>query len=388
MIDARHPVFRRSRLLIMAAVLMALLAGWWLASSSQDKAAPIAVPVVVGTVGQRDVHQWLTGVGTVQSVHNVTLRPQVDGVLTEVLFREGELVKKGQLLARIDDRTIVASLEQTRAEKARNEAQLKVAELDLVRYQNLLKDEAVPRQTLEQQQATVNEIKAALAATVATIAAGEVQLSFTRITSPVSGRVGLRRVDAGNVVRASDATGLVSVTQIDPIAVVFSLPQQQLPQVRQLLTRTAADVPIVVYDRDLKTPLARGHLSTIDNAIDTASGTIRLKAEFANAGGTLWPGQFVSVKLLSETRSNALVVETRAVRQGLEGDYVFRVRDGKAEVVKVEKLYEDDHIAVVANGLAVGDHVVVDGYSRITAGSAVRVSETQAAPADDTQDGG
>lgn len=377
-------VFRRPFLLALAALLAALLV-WWLASPTPKPAAPAAMPVVAGTVGQRDVPLWLTGVGTVQSVHNVTLRPQVDGILTEVLFREGETVRKGQLLARIDDRSIKAALEQARAEKARNEAQLKVAELDLVRYRNLLKDEAVPRQTLEQQQALVNQTKAALASTVASIAAGDVQLSHTRITSPVSGRVGLRLVDAGNVVRASDANGLVTVTQINPITVVFSLPQQDLPQIRQLLQRAGEEIPVMAFDRDQQVPLARGHLSTIDNTVDAATGTIRLKAEFDNAEGMLWPGQFVTINVLTGKHSNAMVVDARAIRQGLEGHYVFRITDGKAEVVKVEKQYEDDRIAVVANGLAAGDRVVVDGYSRITAGTAVSVSDTQAAPAEDTR---
>jgi RND family efflux transporter MFP subunit len=382
-------MFRHTRLLAIAIALAALCAWWWFFSSSSEPAKPQAVPVVAGSVGQRDVPLWLTGVGSVQSLHSVTLRPQVDGILTEVLFREGETVKKGQLLARIDDRAIVAALEQARAEKARNEAQLKVAELDLVRYQNLLRDEAVPQQTLEQQQALVNQIKATLASTVASIAAGEVQLSHTRITSPVSGRVGLRRVDAGNVVRASDTNGLFSVTQIDPIAVVFSLPQQDLPQVQRLLLRTSADIPVVVFDRDQQAPLARGTLRTIDNTVDAATGTIRLKAEFSNTEGRLWPGQFVSVNVLIDTRRDAIVVDTRAVRQGLEGDYVFRIRNARVDVVNVKKLYEDERIAVIANdpdanGLAVGDQVVVDGYSRITAGSAVSVTASQPAPVDVT----
>jgi len=379
MSNAGRPVFRfrHPGLWVVAAVLAVLLLWWFLSLSRSAPTAPPAVPVVAGKVLLRDVPVWLTGVGAVQSLHSVTLRPQVDGVLTEVIFREGQFVKKGQLLAKIDDRAIVAALQQAQAEKARNEAQLKVAELDLVRYQNLLKDEAVPRQTLEQQHALVDQIKATLASNVAGIAANEVQLSFTRISSPVSGRAGLRRVDAGNVVRASDNTGLVTVTQIDPIAVVFSLPQQDLPQLQQLLSRDAATVKAVAFDRDLHTQLAQGQLSMIDNAVDAASGTIRLKAEFANADGKLWPGQFVSVRLLASTRSNAIVVDTRAVRQGLEGNYVFRIVDGKAKVVAVETVYEDDNIAVLDKGLAAGDLVIVDGYMRVNDGTAVAVTATQ-----------
>jgi RND family efflux transporter MFP subunit len=372
-------VFRHPRLLAAIAVLAVALLGWWLFPSSSHTSKPQAVPVIAGKVSQRDVPVWLTGVGSAQSLHSVTLRPQIDGTLTDVLFREGQTVKKGQLLAKIDDRAIVASLQQAQAEKARNEAQLKVAELDLVRYQNLLKDDAVPRQTLEQQHALVAQVKATLAANVASIAAAEVQLSYTRITSPVSGRVGMRRVDPGNLVRASDSTGLVTVTQINPIAVVFSLPQQHLSQVQQLLTRNAANVPVIAFDRDLHTELARGKLGMVDNAVDAATGTIRLKAEFANADGKLWPGQFVSVRLLIDTRANAIVVDSRAVRQGLEGNYVFRIEDSKAKVVRVDTLYEDDNIAVVG-GLAAGDLVIVDGYMRVADGSAVNVSSTQALP--------
>lgn len=369
------------RFLIPVLLVAAGAALWyWRTTAGPAPATPPPVPVVAGMVEQRDVPLWLTGIGTVQSLHSITLRPQVDGVLTEVLFREGQLVKRGELLARIDDRAIVATLRQAEAELARNQAQLKVAELDLSRYQNLLQDEAVSRQTLEQQRALVEQLKATLQASAASIAVQEVQLSHTRITASVSGRVGLRQIDPGNLVRTSDSTGLTTVTQIDPIAVLFALPQQDLPKVQALLQTSATDVPVLAFSRDSTQPLARGRLSMIDNAVDSASSTLRLKAEFSNANAQLWPGQFVSVQLLADTRRQAIVVDSRAVKLGLDGRYVLRIEDGKARMVPVQTLHEDDILTVIGAGLAVGDQVIIDGHSRITLDAAVSVLDTRPVP--------
>lgn len=381
MTDAGRSAFHHRGFLIVAAVALAALLWWLLSPSAPPPKAAAPVPVVAGRVEVRDVPLWLAGVGTVQSLHNVTLRPQIDGVLTEVLFREGQQVSRGQLLARIDDRAIVAALQQARAEQARIEAQLKVAELDLTRYGNLLQDEAVSRQTLEQQRALVDELKAALRANAASIAVNEVQLSYTRITAPVSGRVGLRRVDAGNLVRASDAGGLTTVTQVDPISVVFSLPQQHLPQLQALLQQPSRAVPVLAFDRDAATPLAQGHLVMIDNAIDTATGTLKLRAQFTNSEGRLWPGQFVSVQLLAATLPSVVVIDSRALRRGLDGSYVLRIVDGKARVVAVETVYEDDTIVALRAGLAADDLVVVDGHSRVIADASVAITDTHPAPA-------
>jgi membrane fusion protein, multidrug efflux system len=356
-------------------VAVALLIGWRLLSSSlaaDPPQGPPPVPVSVVTVEQRDVPQLAAGIGTVQSLHNVVLRPQVSGIVTEVLFEEGQLVKRGQLLGRIDDRTIIANLRQAEAEKARNEAQLKAAKLDQSRYENLLAEEAISRQTVEQQAALVEQLQAAIRANEATIAAQQVQLSYTQITSPVNGRVGLRRIDPGNLVQAGDADGLVAVTQVDPISVIFTLPQALLATV-QGLTHGQPGAKVNAYDRDGGVLLGEGKLTTIDNQVDAATGTIRMRAEFINKEGKLWPGQFVTVRLQTGVSMNALVVPARTVRQGLQGAFVFRVREHRAEVVPVQVGYSDDEIAVIHEGLSDGDSVVSDGHSRLTPNAVVKL---------------
>lgn len=242
-----------------------------------------------------------------------------------------------------------------------------------MRYGNLLKEEAVSVQIVEQQTATVERLRAAVRSSEAAVATARVQLSYTRIVSPIDGRVGLRRVDAGNLIRANDAEGLVTVTQITPISVIFSLPQELLPTLRPLLEGVAA--PVKAYTREAGTQLAEGRLATVDNQVDPTTGMVRLRADFANTDGSLWPGQFVTVQLLTGQFPKALVVPVRSVRHGLNGAYVFRVKDGKAEVVPVKTSFQDDSIVVVTEGLAQGDRIVIDGYSRIKAGSQVREVE-------------
>lgn len=358
-------------------IVVVVLIAWRLLASVLAGDPPeehLPVPVSVTLVEQRDVPQLAAGIGTVQSLHNVVLRPQVSGIVTEVLFVEGQQVKRGQLLARIDDRTIVSNLRQAEAEKARNEAQLKAAKLDKSRYDNLLAEEAISRQTVEQQVAQVEQLEAAIRANEATIAAQQVQLSFTKITSPVNGRVGLRRVDPGNLVQVGDANGLVTVTQVDPISVIFTLPQELLTRL-QNLTHGDSHAPVGAYDRDGGVLLSEGKLTTIDNQVDASTGTIRLRAEFVNTDGKLWPGQFVTVRLQTGVSGDALVVPARTVRQGLQGPFVFRVREHKAEVVHVQVGYSDDQIAVIQSGLAKGDSIVIDGHSRLKADAVVELVE-------------
>jgi RND family efflux transporter MFP subunit len=332
-----------------------------------------SVPVAVAKVERRDVPHLISGIGTVQSLHTVVIRPQVTGVLTEVLFKEGELVERGALLARIDDRAIQAALAQAQAEKKSKQAQLRVAELDLARYGNLIDEHVVSRQTLDKQAALVEELKAGIQASDAMIAAQRVQLSFTRIFSPVRGRTGIRRVDQGNLVQAGDPNGLVTVTQIDPISILFTLPQEAATH---LMKPPGSKAPrVTAYDRDAGIPLAQGKLTTFDNQIDVATGTLRLRAEFDNADGKLWPGQFVTLQMQTDMTPDAIVLPARAVRQGLNGAFVYRVRDSKAEVVPIVTTYLDGEIATVSGGLAPGDSVVVDGQSRLKGGTVVKVSE-------------
>ncbi|MBI2994158.1 MAG: efflux RND transporter periplasmic adaptor subunit [Gammaproteobacteria bacterium] len=358
-------------------LLIAIGAGlWWAIGGPDEDLSPrgaMAVLVVVTKVEKRDVPHQTSAVGTVQSLHSVVIRSQVEGILKEVLFQEGQMVKENDLIARIDDRAIMAALEQARAEKARNEAQLKAGEIDLARYRQLVEKKTIPAQTLDQQVALVDQLRAAIEASEAAIDAAEVQLSYTRITSPVSGRAGIRRVDAGNLVRASDNEGLVTVTQFDPIAVVFSLPQSLLPQVQALLDQ-ATPATVVAFDRDGGTVLAQGRLVLMDNQIDARTGTIGLKAGFPNAEGRLWPGQFVTVQLYTGVSAGVLTVSSSAVQRGRDSLYVYRLDGDKVDAVPVILSFEDEDIAVVESGLALGDIVVSEGQSRLKPGDTVRVT--------------
>lgn len=356
-------------LLIVAAVSWRVIS---LAQASKPASSPPPVPVSVAAVELRDIPHRVSGIGSVQPLQTVTLRPQIGGVITEVSFAEGQLVKKNALLARIDDRAVVAALQQAQAQKARNEAQLRSAELDLRRYSDLANSAAVSRQMLEQQRANVQQLQAAIQADEAAIAQQDVQLSYTRIVAPIDGRVGLRHVDAGNLVQAGDPSGLVTITQLDPISVVFTLPQDLLPRVQPLLQAGRA-LAVTAFERNNGAQLAAGRLTVIDNQIDATTGTVRLRAEFPNANGRLWPGQFVTVELQTSVSNAATVIPARAVQLGLDGAFVYRVRNDKAEVAPVTLAYSDDDIALVTQGVGVGDAVVIDGHSRLKPGSKVRV---------------
>lgn len=386
MTPAVKPVSRRRAVLLWGGALLLLLGlSVFVRQRLEAPAAPTAaarpaVPVVVAKVLERDVADLRTALGTVQSLHSAVVRTQIDGILLEVSFEEGQYVEKGAPLARIDDRPILASLAQARADLARNAAEIALAEIDLKRYRNLLADDAIASRTVDQQQATLAQLEANAAAIRARIQAAEVQLSYTRIAAPLSGRVGLRLIDPGNLVRTSDARGLVTVTQIDPIAIVFNLPQDLLPRVQALL---AAPAPATVraYDRDGGVELAAGELLQIDNAVDAATGTIRVKAQFANASARLWPGQFVTVTLQLASTPGALVVPAAAVQHGLDGAFVYRIVADKAQRQAVELAHAYGEEMVVTQGLSRGDEIVVDGQSRLVPGAAIeRVAARPAAP--------
>lgn len=365
------------------AVLVIALLGWWLLgsrSAASQKRGPMPVSVQVASVQTRDVPQLLTAVGTVQALNSVVLKPQIDGVLTQVLVKEGQRVTQGETLALIDDRAIVANLEQAQAERNRNNANLKVTQLDLQRDENLLAEEAISRQTVEQQRAMVEQLQATLQSNEAAIKAVEIQRSYTRIVSPLNGRVGFRRVDPGNLVHATDADGLFSVVQLDPISVVFSLPQQELSRLQPLVADPSQG-EVTVFDRDSGHALTHGRLMTLDDQVDAATGTLRLRAQFANSNGLLWPGQFVTVQLRTNVDAGATVVDTRAIRRGISGAYVFRVLQGVAEVVPVTERYEQDTLTAVSAGLKAGDVVVVDGQSQLIAGTPVHVVSDEAGTA-------
>ncbi|WP_053146642.1 efflux RND transporter periplasmic adaptor subunit [Pseudomonas sp. Pf153] len=366
---------KKTVLLVALLAALATLVLWFAMKPVTTRpGAPAAVPVRVVSVQQKDVPRFVSGIGTVLSLHSVVIRPQIDGILTRLLVKEGQRVQKGDLLATIDDRSIRASLDQARAQLGESQAQLAVAQVNLKRYKALSVDDGVSKQTYDQQQALVNQLKATAQGNQASIDAAEVQLSYTRIRSPVTGRVGIRNVDEGNFLRTSDAEGLFTVTQIDPIAVEFSLPQQMLPTLQRLI---AASEPALVKayigaDGNPGELLGEGRLSLIDNQINANTGTLRAKAEFNNAGQRLWPGQLVTLKIQTALDKDALVVPPTVVQRGLEQHFVYRVEGNKVQSVPVEMVYQDSDMHII-KGVHAGDLLVSDGQSRLKPGASIQV---------------
>lgn len=362
-------------------VIVLLGAGLWLLKrpASHTAVAATAVPVRVIQVVQQDVPRTVSGIGAVLSLHSVVIRPQIDGILTQLLVKEGQTVQAGDLLATLDDRSIKASLDQAKAQLQQNQAQLQGALIDLKRYQLLSVDNGVSKQTLDQQQALVNQLKATAVGNQAAIEAAQVQLSYTQIHSPVTGRVGIRAVDPGNFLRVSDTQGLFSVTQLDPIAVEFSLPQQLLPTLHKLLNaKDPARVKAFIGDADHSgTALGEGRLSLIDNQVSATTGTIKVKAQFDNPTHALWPGQLVNVEIQTGLDQNALVVPPPVVQRGLDTYFVYRVNGDQVETVPVQVLYQDTELNIVS-GVKPGDTLVSDGQSRLKPGSKI---ETLSEPA-------
>jgi len=336
------------------------------------------VPVLAATAKTADVPVYLDGVGTAKALNTVTVRPQVDGKLINISFREGQDVEKGYILAKIDPVTYQAAYDQTVAKKQQDEAQLANARLDLERYTRLAASNAVNKQQLDTQKALVNQLEAQVKLDQATIDNARAILSYTDVIAPISGRTGIRQVDEGNIVHASDATGIVILTQLRPISLFFSLPQQELPD----LTRGLAEGPLPVdaLGADGKTPLDRGKVVVIDNQVDQTTGTVKLKAEFPNTDLQLWPGQFVNVRVLIDTLRNVVVVPTAAVQRGPNGTFVYVLKDDStATVRRVSVTQQDDVQTVAADGLQAGERVVTTGFGRLTEGTAVTVSSAEGA---------
>jgi multidrug efflux system membrane fusion protein len=336
------------------------------------------VPVVVSTVTQRDVPIYLDGLGTVQAFNTVTIKPMVDGPLTAVNFKEGQSVKVGDVLATIDARTYQAALDQAVAKKQQDAAQLANARIDLVRYQKLIALSSTSAQLADTQKATVAQDEAQVAQDQAQIDNARTQLSYTTITSPIEGLTGMRQVDAGNIVHAADTTGLVVLTQMHPISVVFTLPQQTLPTVAKAMRDGTPEVLAYSQGAD-PTPeglLDRGTLAVLDNQVDPTTGTIKLKATFPNSDNKLWPGGFVGVRLLVDVAKAAAVVPPAAVQRGPRGTYVYIVT-GKDTVTRrsVTVGHEDETASVITDGVKPGDRVVVDGAARLTDGSHVTIAQ-------------
>ena len=333
---------------------------------------PFPVQAVVVKPGDIDI--TLAALGTVTARNTVTVKPRVDGQLVRINFREGERVKAGEVLAEIDSRPFQAQLDQVSGQLARDQALLANARLDLERYRGLLAKDSIAKQQVDVQEAQVRQYEGVVKADQALVDSAQLQLSFTKVTAPLAGRLGLRQVDVGNMVRSSDAAGLVVITQTQPINVLFTIPSDNLSPVVSRL-RAGESLTVEAFERDGKAKLASGHLQTVDNQIDTATGTVKLKAEFANADDRLFPNQFVNVRLRVETRKEALLIPLAALQRGTKGSFVYVV--GPESAVSVRPVVPgpaSGDVVAIEQGLSAGEQVVTDGLDKLREGAKVEVT--------------
>jgi membrane fusion protein, multidrug efflux system len=367
---------------VAAVLTLAAIVTIWRLNIASDVPQAIAqtatpgVPVTAGTVAAQDVPIFLHGIGTVQAYNSVAIRSRVDGQIIRVDFKEGQDVKQGDPLFQIDPRPYQAALEQAQAAKQKDEAQLAGAKQDLDRYAKLLGTGYQTRQSYDNQTALVAQLQASIKGDEAQINTAALNLSYADIRSPIDGRLGARLVDKGNLVHASDNTPLVMITEVKPIFVSFTLPQETLDDVRE--GQNKSPLLIYAYSGDGKKQLAEGKLTLIDNSIDQATGTIHLKARFDNEEERLWPGAFVSVRAILSVREDAATVPSQTVQQGPNGYYAYIIKpDDTVERRVVDVSSIQDGIAVVTKGLSAGERVVVDGQYRLTNGARVKISPPQ-----------
>jgi membrane fusion protein, multidrug efflux system len=378
---------RRAWVWVLALAVLAL--GVWYyrstraTSQAQDPATAAAkgragagsgsfvVPVVAAAALRGDLPVYFNGLGTVTAFNTVTVHSRVDGQLVSVAFKEGQFVHQGDLLAQIDPRPFQVQLEQAEGQLAKDEAQRKDAEVNYERFKLLFKEGVIPQQQLDTQAALVGQFDGAIRSDQGQIDNAKLQLVYCRITAPISGRVGLRLVDAGNIVHATDASGLLVITQLQPISVIFSLPQDQLPPVVAKL-RAGAELPVEAYDRDDTARIATGKLATIDNEIDVTTGTYKLKAVFSNENNILFPNQFVNVHLLVDVKRNLTIIPTAAIQRGPQGTYVYAVANGNTAKIHVVTIAQVTGNNVgLSSGLEPAELVVVDGQDKLQDGSKV-----------------
>ncbi|HUD88998.1 MAG TPA: efflux RND transporter periplasmic adaptor subunit [Xanthobacteraceae bacterium] len=360
-----------------AAVVVLGLFSWYWAQGPDPahaaRSARSAVPVSIATASRQDVPLYLTGLGTVQALFTVGIHAQVDGKLQDVSFKEGQRVKKGDVLAKIDPRLYQAALDQAKAHKAMDEAALVAAEKDLARFQTLVLRNAETQQNLDLQQAKVDQTKASIDADVAAIETAQTNLDYTDIVATTDGRIGVRMVDPGNIVHASDQGAIAILTQTEPTNVVFTLPAQTLDDVRDAVGR--GDVEVAAYDRNNVSLLSSGTLATIDNLIDQTTGTYRLKAVFKNEDEKLWPGEFVNARLLLGTRKDAIVIPPTAVQRGPHGLFAWVVKqDNTVEPRPIQTGTTTGERTIVTSGIQDGDRVVTDGQYKLQTNAPVTIT--------------
>ncbi|HUN54899.1 MAG TPA: efflux RND transporter periplasmic adaptor subunit [Smithella sp.] len=375
-IEHQKPKSRRKRARWLGIGLLVLIAFLWLSFSRHGKppqtsAKPPAITVETASVFRADLPQYFEGLGTVQAYNNVAITARVDGQLQEVLFKEGQMVRKGDVLARIDPRPFQAALNLARAAKSKDEAQLENAKHDLARYVYLAPNNLASKQTVDTQQALVKQLEAQIKADQATIDNAQTQLDYTTLKSPIDGRIGIRTIDIGNNVHSGDTTPIVTVTQMQPISLVFTLPEEALPRINQSFKGT---VVIEALSRDNKVVLGKGTLLLVDNQIDQTTGTIKLKATFPNANAALWPGQFVNARLLLPTRHNVLAIPSAAAQRGSHGLFSYVVRpDSTVEMRLLKTDSEVNGTIPVESGLKDGERVVTSNFFRLQPGTLVQI---------------
>ena len=371
-------MFARPQLrLSLALVLIAICAGFFGCTSADSKqqqraqaAGPRVVSVAVAKVQQQDVPVYLTGLGSVTAFNTANIKSRVDGQIVEVNFREGQNVKQGELLIVIDPRPYQAQLDQMLAQKFKDEATLRDAQLNLQRYTSLIPSGSIAQQQVDTQKATVDQLDGQVRTDQAQVNNAKLQIVYCHITAPFAGRIGLRQVDPGNIVHASDTTPMLILTQLQPIAVIFTLPEDQLQTVSKHMKNSTLQVD--AYSRDNQTKLATGKLQTIDNQIDPTTGTAKLKAVFDNIDNQLWPNQFVNANLLLETRKNSTVLPTAAILRGPQGTFVYALKPDKTvEARTVAISLTQGNITTITSGLNPGDMVVTDGQDKLQTGSKV-----------------
>ncbi len=381
---AFRSTFRRGwPLLLILLVVLAGGYGLWrhhqtaVQQAAAAKKPPPKVPVTVADARTGDFPVYLTGLGTVQPYDTVTVRSRVDGQVLNVGFKQGQMVREGEILVQIDPRPYQAALDQATAKKAQDEANLKNAQLNLARYGALASQDFASKQQFDTQQSTVQQLAAQIEGDQAAIDNAQTQLSYTTIRSPLTGRAGFRLVDPGNIVHATDTTGIVTIVKLQPISVVFTAPEEQVPAINKALS--AGTVPVTALSSDGTKILSEGHLALVNNEVDQASGTIRMKATFANTDNVLWPGLSVSTRLLLDTLKNVTIIPDEAVERGPDGLYAFVVgNDDKVEQRALTIGHESPDGAVVTKGLTAGEKVVIAGQYNLSPG--ILVAPTEAKP--------